>query len=216
MPRVLRTARRGPAARRYVTSYPGGCRRVRRSRLVSCVTVESGLGGCRRCSFPDQSRHYLCAPGQGVERSRRSSSRPWPRPAFDAAHASWHQRCQPCNARIPRLSGRLRRPGWLRSCKRPAGRAKRVCGPRRRDTRATRRAGPPPAMVLSLRSDCSTPDAVTLARLLLPRAKGEEVGSVARRSLPLRRGRPQRALGVVGAGRSHDGLRRFDHERIDR
>ena len=37
-------------------------------------------------------------------------------------------------------------------------------------------------MVLSLRSDCSTPDAVTLARLLLPRAKGEEVGSVARRS----------------------------------
>ena len=95
-------------------------------------------------------------------------------------------------------------------------RAKRVCGPRRRDTLATRRAGPPPAMVLSLRSDCSTPDAVTLARLLLPRAKGEEVGSVARRSLPLRRGRRQRALGVVGAGRSHDGLRRFDHERIDR
>ena len=33
-------------------------------------------------------------------------------------------------------------------------RAKRVCGPRRRDTLATRRAGPPPAMVLSLRSDC--------------------------------------------------------------
>jgi len=57
-------------------------------------------------------------------------------------------------------SGRRGRRAAPARPQRRACRAKRVCGRRRRDTRATRRAGPP-AMVLGLRSDCSTPIGVT-------------------------------------------------------
>lgn len=83
---------------------PGGCRRARRSRLVYRVTFGSGLAVVG-AALRRPSSHHLRAPGQGVERSRRCWSRPRLRPAFDAAHAPWHEGCQPYNARTAGTRG---------------------------------------------------------------------------------------------------------------